>query len=236
MSFFSQSCQFLFPAYCMWCNKVWSYLCVKCKQSLDVHPESCPWCHRYASHFHVCETCQSEYWPLQWVLIWFQYSWLLKKLVLKLKYYHIRAIADYFAKKLSYHILAHPQLSKAYHDRKLIITYTPSHRWRKHMVKGYNQSELLARHLWQILDTPVFTKIWKQKRTQSQTELSRQQRLSNLENAFISQSSPLLLNKTILIVDDITTTWSTIREAARVIQRVNPTSSFRWVVVWRHGR
>jgi predicted amidophosphoribosyltransferase len=41
-------------------------------------------------------------------------------------------------------------------------------------------------------------------------------------------------NETILIVDDITTTWSTINELAKLIRHHYPTIKVRGMVVWRH--
>ena len=63
----------------------------------------------------------------------------------------------------------------------------------------------------------------KRKHTRRQTGLERKERLRNLENTFmLIDGAPIQGNETILIVDDITTTGSTINELAKTIKARYP--------------
>jgi predicted amidophosphoribosyltransferase len=74
-------------------------------------------------------------------------------------------------------------------------------------VKGYNQSQLLAKILSQHLQISMITIAQKKKHTKTQASLDRNGRLHNLKNAFsLNKDLACTGNETILIVDDITTT------------------------------
>jgi ComF family protein len=104
-------------------------------------------------------------------------------------------------------------------NSKLIISFIPSHRYRHYFVKGYNQSQLLAKKLSEILHVPIVEIAKKQKHTKTQASLDRNGRLHNLKNAFsLVKNTQLTGNETLLIVDDITTTGSTINELAKLMK------------------
>jgi predicted amidophosphoribosyltransferase len=64
---------------------------------------------------------------------------------------------------------------------RLIITYIPSHRYRKKFVKGYNQSQILAEKIHERLLIPIIEILQKPGKTRSQALLNRKQRLTNLQ-------------------------------------------------------
>lgn len=83
------------------------------------------------------------------------------------------------------------------------------------MTKGYNQSELLAKSLGKKLNIPCIQLVKKNKHTPSQTSLKREQRLLNMRGSFSSIKNDYINTyKHIIIVDDIVTTGSTIKEIA----------------------
>jgi predicted amidophosphoribosyltransferase len=68
----------------------------------------------------------------------------------------------------------------------------------------------------------------KKKFTKTQASLDRNNRLHNLKNVFsMTQNLQLQGNETILIVDDITTTGSTINELAKLIKHYYPNIKIR---------
>jgi len=76
--------------------------------------------------------------------------------------------------------------------------------------RGYNQAEVLARPLANLLKVPIISaSIVRVKKTQSQVGLSLPQRKSNVENAFLADHQ-IVNSKKVLIVDDVATTGSTI--------------------------
>jgi ComF family protein len=84
--------------------------------------------------------------------------------------------------------------------------------------RGYNQAELLARVLGTHVELPVYTKMLVRVKNTKPLKLQNpSERQNNLKKAFIMAQNDVKL-KTILVVDDIYTTGSTIDEAARVLK------------------
>jgi ComF family protein len=229
---------FLFPTVCLSCDAPGTHLCADCKKELQPHPELCSFCHRISPHWATCFNCKPLYPATKGIGIWFQYTGVIKQLIRKLKYNHRRKLAPFLAERLALLIQTHPHLSKALHNDQLVITRVPSHRWRNRFIKGYNQSQLLAQEVASQLNMPCIELATKVKHTRSQTKLSKKQRVSNLIHAFkvLQNSSDIRDQTTLLIVDDITTTGSTINELAETIQSIYPHMVIWWWVVARHGK
>lgn len=224
----------IFPTYCVGCHKPWSYLCNDCKQNLVLHTEICPVCHSYSKHFLVCPKCKKyENIYYEWIIIWFKYNWILKKLILNLKFLHLYDQSKFLSQILQNHILSNPFLQTSLNQKNLVVSYVPSHWFRKYFVKGYNQSQLLAQNLSNILQVPLLSLCTKTKYTKSQTKLNRKQRLKNLLGAFKVYENGLKWNENIIIIDDITTTWTTLNELAKTIKNKFPDVKVWGVVLWR---
>ncbi|MCM1121419.1 MAG: double zinc ribbon domain-containing protein [Eubacterium sp.] len=85
----------------------------------------------------------------------------------------------------------------------------PIHSSKKY-VRGYNQAEVLARELGRLMDIPVETKLLKRiHKTAPMKDLSVSERQNNLKRAFKICCNDVKLS-TIIIIDDIYTTGSTI--------------------------
>ena len=99
------------------------------------------------------------------------------------------------------------------------IVPIPLHRKRK-AKRGYNQAELLAREIGKRMGIPVRTKLLlRVKNTVPLKQLNPKERQNNLKKAFLIAENDVKL-KTILLVDDIFTTGSTMDEAARTLRSV----------------
>jgi predicted amidophosphoribosyltransferase len=170
-------------------------------------------------------------------MVAFVYTTFIKKLIIQLKFGHKYDVASFLAQRLALLIQTNPSFIKALREWTLFISFVPSHRRRKYFVKWYNQSEFLAHHVAHELQIPLIQWIKKQKYTVSQTQCSRKQRLTNLIDAFIIQDKTSLPDwATLIVVDDIATTGSTLDEIAKIRKKQQPTISIRWAVVWRHGK
>lgn len=236
---------FIFPRECITCETTGAYLCKKCKKRLEPHPEICPYCHRISKDYRTCIECRcnkNNY--LEGIIIPFAYTDLLKKLIIKLKYFHKKDIGSFLIERLTIALQVNESFQKELHTtqasiltpqlstRKLVISFIPSHRYRHHFIKGYNQSQLLAKILSQYLQVPMVTVARKIKRTKTQASLDRNGRLHNLSNAFsLEKNLPLIGDETILIIDDITTTGSTINELGKLIKHGYPHIKVRGAVL-----
>lgn len=93
----------------------------------------------------------------------------------------------------------------------------PIHSSRKRM-RGYNQAELLAREVSKRTGIPLYTGlIGRIKKTLPQKELTDRERQNNLKRAFKILQNDVKLS-TIVIIDDIYTTGSTIDAMAEVLK------------------
>lgn len=229
----------IFPKQCVWCGKIGEYLCRDCKRQLQPHMEICSWCHRYSKNYQTCLDCKSQKnFVLDGLLIPFSYSWLLKKIILKLKYYHRRSVVDFLIDRVCLAVYSNSILSKKIEKWRVVISGIPSHWYRRYFVKWYNQSYLLAKNLWEKLWVQYVEILKKNKSTKSQASLDREWRLKNLKNAFSLCDESLLLSHvdTFILVDDVTTTWSTMNEVAKLIKYYHPNISVWWVVLARKDR
>ena len=224
----------LFPRVCIWCWQKWSYLCSECKKQLYAHPEICPFCHQKSLDFQVCKNCSSEQ-ILQWIIIWFAYQWVIKKLILKAKFAHKKDVIPFLAQRLALLVRTNSILQPILESGQLFISYIPSHWRRQYYEKGYNQSKLLAENLANELWISMLKLASKKSYTVSQLHLNREQRKKNLKWVFIAEHlSSLPIWATVLLVDDVITTGSTLSEMSKVLHQSRNDLKFRGVVIARN--
>ncbi len=79
--------------------------------------------------------------------------------------------------------------------------------------RGYNQSELLGRHMSAACSIPLRTEwLSRMHETRNQAELGRDERSANVKDAFAATED--VKNLSILLIDDVVTTGSTLSECA----------------------
>jgi len=87
--------------------------------------------------------------------------------------------------------------------------------------RGYNQSEQLARGIHQITHIPINNQVLvRQHFQQSQTQLSRQERQTNVEDTFKLKDRVALQNKHVLLIDDICTTGATLLACVHALKEI----------------
>ena len=103
-----------------------------------------------------------------------------------------------------------------------VIVPAPMHR-KDIRRRGFNQSALIAKELGRILDIPVDTKsVVKTRHTHTQKGLGKGGRAVNLRNAFTASHE--LKGKRVLLIDDICTTGSTLREITAAVKKAGAAS------------
>jgi ComF family protein len=100
---------------------------------------------------------------------------------------------------------------------------------RKQAQRGFNQAEMIARSALKQLLHPKRSDpkrfelctgvLLRRRETGSQIGLTRHQRRENLRGAFAVGDPARLLNRDVLLVDDVYTTGTTASECARVLRR-----------------
>ena len=105
-----------------------------------------------------------------------------------------------------------------------VIVPAPMHR-RDIRRRGFNQSALIAAEVSKILDIPADMKaVSKIRHTHTQKGLGKGGRAVNLRRAFSASDS--LKGKKVLLIDDICTTGSTLREITAEIKRAGAVSVY----------
>src|SRR5271165_1420624 len=91
----------------------------------------------------------------------------------------------------------------------------------KRSERGFNQAELIVRaavkHLPQPLEVAAVLK--RTRPTHSQVGLTREERIANLRDAFRVIDPARVKGRTVIVVDDVMTTGTTVSECARVLKK-----------------
>lgn len=141
----------------------------------------------------------------------FLYDQKMRRSLIRYKYYGSREYADYYA--VSMYRYGRRNILRWKPD---VIIPVPLHR-RKLRMRGFNQSGILAEKLGIFLDIPVSEGTLRKIRgTRSQKKLDAAQRRKNLRQAFRAERR--LDGLTVLLVDDVYTTGSTVEAAAACLK------------------
>ncbi len=98
-----------------------------------------------------------------------------------------------------------------------VIVPVPLHRVKK-AERGYNQALYIAKGISKTINVKLKEGIIRRKKfTETQTKLHIDERKVNVGNAFEGRKIKLIKGKSILLVDDVITTGSTVNECARVL-------------------
>lgn len=212
---------FLFPKTCINCGKFGSYLCADCIKEIKQTELVCPFCERASLGGEVHAICKRRFgldglWSLG------MYEGPLRKAVQKLKYRWVSEVAkelidvtiEYWAKNSP--IL----LDRIKKDRgkSWIVSAVPLHPTRQKW-RGFNQSELLAKLFAYKLGLKYADTLKRVRNTKPQMKLLAAERKHNIKNAFLLYSNSLLPPINYLLIDDVWTTGSTLKECCYVLKR-----------------
>ena len=91
--------------------------------------------------------------------------------------------------------------------------------------RRYNQSALLCHELSPLCGLPVeYTAVERHRKTRPQVEFSGHARIKNVKNAFRIRHPERIRGKHIVLVDDVMTTGSTLKECALVLHKAGAAS------------
>lgn len=192
-------------------------VCKDCYTSLPfVYPPVCPKCGKPISGTDCCRECKGMELSFVQARSVFEYTSSIQQSIQHFKYdrqgwlaYHL---AFFLHEKLKQLQLADENWN---HIDALIAVPLHPNRLKK---RGYNQSELLCRELSNLSHLPVLTNILLRiKDTRTQTALTRQERLRNLQDAFAVKNPKKLKNKSVLLIDDVHTTGATANQCSKLL-------------------
>lgn len=206
--------ELLFPRRCPVCDrpvdKMGRYICKKCRNKIQyIQSPFCMKCGKSLKDeaMEYCEDCKNATHLFERGRALYEYD-TVKGAIYRFKYENRKEYAEFFGKELA------GKLGKEMLGWKAdAIVPVPLHK-DKEKQRGYNQATLLAKELGNELNMPVYEKIiYRTKPTTPQKNLNGKERQNNLKNAFKIRQNDVKL-KTVIVVDDIYTTGTTMNELA----------------------
>lgn len=207
MNILSIVLDFLFPPVCGICGKFdKDYLCEECFENLERHMVA----------VKVTKMAPEDFYNE--MLYIFKYEGIIRNKIIEYKFKDKAYLSKMFCK-----IFVKSKNCCDFLKSYDIIIPVPIHRKRK-IQRGYNQCELIARQLADYVESMICTDVLvKQRNTVPQSTLGKEERKNNIKNVYIIQNKDKIKNKSILILDDIYTTGSTVNECSRILKKAGAT-------------
>lgn len=206
----------LYPRCCPVCHKILKdqkrLICPDCAGRLKpIRQPFCQKCGRPVEEgAEYCRDCRAGGHLFSQGRAIFLYNKEMKDSLIKYKYYGRREYGDFYGTAMCRY--AEKEILRWRPD---VIVPVPLHPGKQRM-RGFNQAEYLARKIGSFYGIPVSDQILRKTgKTRSQKKLGIKERKKNLKGAF--SVSRRLDGLTILIVDDVYTTGSTMDAAAECL-------------------
>ncbi len=196
----------LFPIQCLGCGQEGNFICFNCFKKLPFNTKPIKNNLLIASYYE---------------------NPLIKQLIHRYKYDFVKDLA----KPLGLLMVKRLQEVRPQLKLDLVLIPIPLHprrlRWR-----GFNQAELLVQQISQKLNIPVNNNLLiRTKHTLPQMGIQNaQQRRENIEQAFALSKEINLSNKTLILIDDISTTGATLEQAVQALQPLQAKQIWKLVV------
>ncbi len=227
----------LFPRRCPVCGEITepagSLICPSCFRELSfVKSPTCKKCGKEILNetMEYCEDCISHRHAFESGVALLNYDETARTSMVQIKYKNKREYLDFYGEALAARY--EKQIRRMQVDA---IVPVPVHRSRRRR-RGFNQAELLAEVMGKRLGIPVAADaLIRTKKTLPQKELSAMERLKNLSGAFLAGKIPSG-TRSVLLVDDIYTTGSTMEACARALKNAGVEHVYFAVICMTGGR
>ena len=209
--------ELLFPSWCVGCGKEGSFICGSCLNSLtEIKPPLCPVCGLPQTTAALCSRCNNREMEIDGIRAPFAFDGVMREAIHQLKYQNLRAIAAQLGQLLYEFLTANPVPGE-------VLVPVPLHKKRLRE-RGYNQSQLLAEELGKLTNLPVADYLSRERHSLPQARTSSaDERRANVAGAFscISQG---LENKTVILIDDVSTSGATLDACAAALKAAGAVS------------
>lgn len=204
----------IFPDFCCHCDEPLvgdeRFLCTRCMSKI-------PWSNNAATADNETEHRLVGQIPLEAAagLLYYQKGNVAQSIIHQIKYHGNTQLARQYG-----HLLGNALKDSGRFDTIDCIVPVPLH-WLRRLRRGYNQSQLLALAVSDVLSVPVADKnLYRHHYTSSQTHKDRQQRAQNVSSAFRVRQPEKLAGKHILLIDDVITTGATIEACYHSLESI----------------
>lgn len=205
----------LLPAFCLGCRKEGTFLCDKCFMSIPRQQKQvCPECYMPGNMGFYCDGCKNGR-SLDGVLACCSYTEKspISFFIHAFKYDFVESLKDPLGD------LVAECLRGNNIDSGALLCPVPLHKKRLKW-RGFNQSELICERAANELGCGYLNLLKRVHFRKPQMELNREQRMVNTKNAFAICENSLkkIGTDTVILVDDVATTLSTLESCAEVLK------------------
>lgn len=213
--------ELFYPKRCFVCKKEGELFCQQCRSRILQTDLVCPKCEKVSIGGQVHPVCKRKFgldglWSLG------VYKDPLKGVIKKLKYRRldkaskelVEVVVDYWLKFPPFLL----ELIKKDRGEGWFLTPVPLH-WYRQNWRGFNQSALLAKLLAGKLGLKYQEVLKRDRYTKPQVKLKGYDRNLNIKGAFSLDPKYDRLNTKVILVDDVWTTGSTLKECCYVLKR-----------------
>ena len=222
---------FLLPMRCLSCGREGGLLCTPCIAALPcLEPPYCDLC-AAVGIVGECRYCREQTRqqgrPLDGLRAPYVFQGSVRDVVHRFKYENARAAAPLLGRLLAEYLADNPLPG----DRLIPVPLHPA----KQRERGYNQAELLAKEVGKTVALPVDAKLlYRTRNTPAQVRAAnRQQRIANTADAFAVRSSAA--GQSLILIDDVSTTGSTLTAAATALKQAGAASVWALVLAREAG-
>lgn len=218
---FHDIADFVLPPSCVLCAEHGAApLCDECSARLDILSSE-PACARCAMSLPTGADCPhciaGRARPFTRIARLAAFDEPLRQLLYHLKYHNGWRVAGDLARRLYAHSPAAAMLNAA--DVFVAVPLHP----RRHIARGYNQAELVARSLAHLAGKRHARALLRVRDTASQTGLTAiADRHQNMRDAFALESPRHITGRRVVLIDDVTTSGATLRSAAAALLQAQP--------------
>lgn len=193
--------EFIFPRKCGFCNILINedYTCKKCKKNLE-----------YICINNDLQIMNNKH--FEFLISSYLYLGKVREKILEFKFKNKK----YLYKSLSEELLT--KLKQYSNEIDCVIVVPIS--INRYFERGYNQSMLIGKFISKKLNKPLHKFVLlKCKNNDKQSKLNLMERIANVEDVYKILNKKVILNKRILLIDDIYTTGATVNECSKVLKQ-----------------
>ncbi|RLC32920.1 hypothetical protein DRH13_00700 [Candidatus Woesebacteria bacterium] len=203
----------IFPRKCFGCGINGFYICPKCVSKAESPKLACPKCNGLSQDGAAHIRCRDIVGLDGRVSLW-KYTGGIRKAITGLKY----KFAFEIAKELAEHAAKKISEKKLFFPKKSVLVPIPLY-WHRKNWRGFNQSEEIGKMIAEKLGWGFERNLLIRKASKKpQASLKKEERMANIKGVFSLYMTPKK-NTPIILFDDVWTTGSTAKEAARVLKK-----------------
>ena len=197
----------------MGCGSLGEYICAECINKLpEAKYQKCPMCEGRSIRGRTHKRCKKA-WGMDGLVGVFRFSGVMRRMIRKYKFAYVSDLVG----DLSEAMISFGNMEILAKKNFTLVTGVPLHKSRQ-KERGFNQSFLIAEKVAEYLSIPFDEKVLKRvKNTKVQSGLVRRERVKNIKGAFELVGD--VKDKKVLLVDDVWTTGSTMRECVKTMKK-----------------